>query len=218
MTEHWPPYNYQEKGEIKGFSVEIIKQIMKTLKITSDIKILPGARGEMLTRIKKNHILFTLFRTTERENLYKWVGPISTEQIYFYKKRDNPVSIQNLDDIRMQNLLIATLHEGMVYRTLKAANLNHFIKAYTVKDALKSVYANKADLIALTGCGIKSLLVELNLPKDTMVQLPIQLFKNDLYIVFSTKTDDTVVQKWQNTLDHIKSTPQYQQLQNLYLK
>ncbi|MDM8537696.1 transporter substrate-binding domain-containing protein [Desulfobacterales bacterium HSG17] len=69
ITEDWPPYNYEENGKIKGFSVDIVHAIMQELGKNYKISLLPGARGEFILRTKSNVMSFSLFRTPERENL-----------------------------------------------------------------------------------------------------------------------------------------------------
>ena len=87
ITEDWAPYNYEENGVITGFSVEIVQAIMGELGETHSIAIYPGARGQSMLDNLPNILSFSLFRTPERESLYKWIGPISKEAIYFYKKK-----------------------------------------------------------------------------------------------------------------------------------
>ncbi len=218
MTENWPPYNYLEKGTVTGFSTDIVKEIMKELNISSEIIVLPGARGESYARTKKNHVLFSLFRTKAREAIYKWVGPLATEEVYFFKKKGNPIVIKNIDDVKKQGLRIASMHEGMIYNHLQSLGFKRFIRSYVVKESVKQLHKNQADLIALTPLGISYLLNELNLPLDSIVQTSIKLFQNDLYIVISKKTDNKIVQKWQNALDKIKSSDRYKQIYMNYLK
>ena len=68
ITENWPPYNYEENGEVKGFSTEIVQAIMKELNVNYDIQVLPGARGEKLLEEGTQVMNFSLFRNAAREN------------------------------------------------------------------------------------------------------------------------------------------------------
>ena len=60
---------------------------------------------------------FSLFRTPEREDRYKLIGPIAEDAIYFFKNADNPIEINSLDDAKKVEL-IACRHSGLVYSSL----------------------------------------------------------------------------------------------------
>ena len=81
VTEEWAPYNYLENGKIKGFSTEIVQEIIKKLNLKYKIQILPAARLHRLIKDEAYIMSFSLFRTKERENKYKWIGPIAKEAI-----------------------------------------------------------------------------------------------------------------------------------------
>ncbi len=122
ITENWPPYNYAENGEVKGFSTEIVQSILKDLKLSFEIQILPGARGEKLLAEGSRVMNFSLFRTAARENHYKWIGPIAEDSIYFYKKKGNPLRIQTLRMQKMSNGWLAGI-KGWFLACYKKRNL-----------------------------------------------------------------------------------------------
>ena len=84
MTEIYPPYNFKEKGELKGISVDLMVLILKKLgsrQTRNNIKLWPWARGYREVLGKKNTCLFSTTRTIEREKHFKWVGPITSTTI-----------------------------------------------------------------------------------------------------------------------------------------
>jgi len=66
MTENYPPLNYIEKDVLKGPAVDVVREIMKKLKINSEISVVPWARGYHFILRKKNAALFSAARTDER--------------------------------------------------------------------------------------------------------------------------------------------------------
>lgn len=78
-TEEYPPFNFSENGKDKGILVDFLLDVLKNSNATisrEDIKIVPWAFGYRHTEKQKNVCLFGMARTANRENLFKWVGPI----------------------------------------------------------------------------------------------------------------------------------------------
>jgi len=218
MTEDWPPYNYFLDEKIAGYSTDIVREVMDELGVEYKIHILPGARTEKYLLEKKNHVFFTFFRTPSRENLYKWVGPLATEEVYFFKKRDNPIEINTAKDIVDNNLVIVTMHEGMVLNKVREHGFKNILaKAKATRNVTSMIYRGIGDLLPITPVGAKYSLSLLGLPSDALIQTPVKLFQNDLYIAFSTMTDDAIVKKWQTALDKVKSSVRYQQIKQHYM-
>ena len=64
MTEEYPPFNFFSKGEVTGFGVDILLELIKELKINKsrkDIKLLPWARGyKYVQNPEKRNMLFLM--------------------------------------------------------------------------------------------------------------------------------------------------------------
>jgi polar amino acid transport system substrate-binding protein len=88
MTEIYPPFQNKNEERMFGISIDIVKAIQKSINNSDEIKIYPWPRGVKILNSKPNSALFSMVRTTERESLYKWVGPITSTQMVFYKKKE----------------------------------------------------------------------------------------------------------------------------------
>jgi polar amino acid transport system substrate-binding protein len=102
MTEEYPPYNYQEGGELLGLSVEIMEEIFNRTASgysRSDIALLPWARGYNLTLQRSGHALFSTTRTPDREDLFKWVGPFVPTVVGLIAKKSRNLNIETVQDL-----------------------------------------------------------------------------------------------------------------------
>ena len=45
VTEQYPPYNYEEDGQVKGVGTEVVEEVLKEAGIDYNIKVLPWARA-----------------------------------------------------------------------------------------------------------------------------------------------------------------------------
>ena len=217
VTENWPPYNYIENGELKGFSTEIVQAILKELDAGYEIQLLPGARGEKLLDEGTHVMVFSFFRTAERENHYKWIGPIARDSVYFYKKKDNPLEIQTLEDAKNVKR-VACRHKGLVLSVLEKRGFTNLDRTTKPDRIIRKVLTGIADLsVSETPLGVKYWLRKANLPTDTLAQTQVKLVDFPLYIACSKDIDDAVIQQWQEALERIKASEAYTRIYNKYL-
>lgn len=215
-TEEFPPYNYSDEGQITGFTTAVVRELMQRLDISSEIKLLPGARAERNLESKPNQLFFSMFRTSERENLYKWIGPIATDRVYFFKRYADNKPYHNLSDIPATTV-IATRHEGMIRRSIIRHGFTNLLSASEPEDQVKLVFHQRAELMASTPLEVSYLLAKIDYPPETLLQTQVQLFEMDLYIACSKDIDDKEINRWQAELDALKASAKYQELLALYL-
>jgi polar amino acid transport system substrate-binding protein len=83
-----------ENGELRGlkhggrraFNVEVVREIMLIVRHPVQFQIMPFKRGQVELK-KKRKALFNIARTKLREKLYKWVGPLQVDNVYFFMNR-----------------------------------------------------------------------------------------------------------------------------------
>ena len=68
ITEDWAPYNYEENGELKGFSIEIVQAIMDELGEEYPISIYPGVRGDRMLETLPNVMYFSFVPNTGKRS------------------------------------------------------------------------------------------------------------------------------------------------------
>ena len=95
-TEDSPPGNYSLNGKPAGMAVEIVREILNRLGEDVDIEIVPWARGYGIALSRPNVALFSTTRLPQREKLFKWVGPLYSQQWGFYAKRGSGLKIKTL--------------------------------------------------------------------------------------------------------------------------
>ncbi|GGF58799.1 hypothetical protein GCM10011332_10470 [Terasakiella brassicae] len=100
FTEQYPPYNFTgPNGKVSGISTEIVQEIMKRTGFAYRLKLTPWKRAYELTLSQKNTCLFTTGRTTERENLFKWITPLTENPIVLFARPTSTIKIMQLSDL-----------------------------------------------------------------------------------------------------------------------
>jgi polar amino acid transport system substrate-binding protein len=216
VTEEWPPYGYMEGNVLKGFSVEIVQHIMNELKVNYPIEILPSPRAKII--IDKGPFVMhcAMWRIPEREKQYKWIGPIGKASIHFYKKKGSPLIINTLEDAKKVKR-VSCRPRVLIYKVLTGEGFKNLDPAPDQIGIYLKVVTGRCDLaIGETSWGVKYWLRRVNLPSDTLVQTPVKMIEAFLYIACNKSIPDSVITKWQITLDEMKASGEYQKVYQRY--
>ncbi|MDD4127051.1 MAG: transporter substrate-binding domain-containing protein, partial [Methanomicrobium sp.] len=98
VTEEFPPFNYAgSDGKLTGQATDVVKEILARQNQKADIEILPWNEGYELALFGPSVALFSTGRTEERENLFKWAGPVPSFDYTLYAKNKTDLSINSLE-------------------------------------------------------------------------------------------------------------------------
>jgi len=206
MTEIFPPYQYRHKDKLIGISTDIINAIQEEIEVENKITVYPWSEAKTLLDNNQNTALYSMLRTPERENEYKWVGPLTSMQLVFFKKKGSKISLNSIDDAKKVNKVGVT--KGVAnYEMLTIQGFTNLEVLDTAEDEenIQKLVNGKIDLwptllkAGLYNARLQGLSGEIEPITDVIA------FKGDLYIAFNKQTDDDLVQKWQNAFDKLKS-------------
>jgi polar amino acid transport system substrate-binding protein len=217
VTEEWPPFNYLEDGIIKGFSVDVVRNIISDLKADAEIRVVPSMRTTLMLDNNPGTMMITMLRTPERENRYQWIGPLGDGVIYFYKKKGNPLLISTLEDAKKVRS-IACRHAGLVFNTLTAAGFTNLDATSTGGESIyRKLLNDRSDLgISETHLGVKYILRQMNYPSDALVQTEVKVVESPLYIACSKDIPADEIARWQESLDRMKASGEYDEIYRKY--
>jgi len=222
MTENYPPYNMESNGKLKGISVDIVVEILKDIKSNQsldDIKMTTWSRAYSYAQKKSNHMVFSTTRTKQREDLFKWVGPIATTTIALIARKDRDVKINSISDLN--NYKIGAVLKDIGEQLLLKNKINsNNIYCVSSKDAIKISFNKlknrRIDLFAYD-FNVAKYSARLKGFETSSYESVYTLKKGELYYAFNKQTDDKIINKWQNTLDKIKKDGRYKQIITKYL-
>lgn len=99
-TEEYYPYNFSEKGVIKGTSTEVVEHVFKKAKIPYRLAIGPWVQSYGNALSQDNNCAYSTIRSEERSPLFKWVMSIESLNMVIYKLKDSPITATTLDDLK----------------------------------------------------------------------------------------------------------------------
>lgn len=209
-TENSPPANYMEDGRLQGLAVEIVREILRRLNLPDTIEVVPWARGYTLALNQPNVALFSTTRLTQREKLFKWVGPIYAQTWGFYGKRGSGIRIDSLQEAK--NIArIGTYHKDAKEQYLQSKGFHNIVSANRNLSNIRHLLEGSIDLWVSSDFNMPYIAQQAGVDPGQL-ELVLAFKKVQNYIAFSTQTPDSLVHQWQQTLDAIKNDGTYVRL------
>ncbi|WP_122446074.1 substrate-binding periplasmic protein [Pseudomonas viridiflava] len=216
VTEEWAPYNYSENGQLTGMTTEIVRAIMKVTGHEFTIVLAPSMRASHILKMRPRTIMYSMFRTPERELLYKWVGPILEESIHPYQLA-TATPVTSLEQL-LHAPQITTRHAGLLPDMLQSLGFKNLDKSATESVQLYRMLLNGRTSIIIgdTDAGVAYHSRQLNIAPGTLRQVPIELYRSSLYIAFSRDCEDELVASWANALETLRQSGELGRIQQRY--
>lgn len=205
-TENYPPFNYEQEGLLYGVSVDILEAVFEKMEIDPEfIGVELGNWENNYNRVleEPNTMLFSTVLTPDRENLFKWVGPIAPQKQILIAKAGSGVVINTDED--MANYQIGVVEGYSDYDVLidlgvPAANLYQFEDLNILFDKLID---NTVECIAYTEISSTLIIESMSLNPDDFENT--YTFKvSQLYYSFNIGTSEQIINYFQEALDAVK--------------
>lgn len=205
VTEEWAPYNYIDNGQVTGIAADIVKAIMDITGDNFEFAVLPSMRTRRILQTQPKTIMNALFRTNEREALYKWVGPILEVSIHPYQLAAGTQPVRSRQQL-LSASTITTRHAGLVPELLESQGFSNLDKAATTSIQLyRMLLAGRANIIlGDTEAGVAYYTRQLGVRLGALRQIPVEIIRAPLYIAFSPDCDDELVAAWAGALEQLR--------------
>ena len=107
LTENYPPWNYEEEGDLSGVSVDLLEALFGKMGVNLSVKdIILKNWTEAYQQVldEKGTMLFSTARIPEREDKFKWVGPIVAEKNIIVALASNSIALAALTDLNSYSI------------------------------------------------------------------------------------------------------------------
>lgn len=134
VSSQYPPYVFQEDGEIKGLSVDLVREIARRSNVAIEIEVMPWARSLNAVKYGLAHGIFALFKTSQRQDFLEFMD----EGLI---KQDIALFIRNEGAVRQISDLVQKSHWQVGAR--RAVNYGPWFSQALLEKTWKDVsYAN----------------------------------------------------------------------------
>jgi polar amino acid transport system substrate-binding protein len=207
MTEQFPPYNYQVDDKLQGISIDLLEKAWEKmgLNLSSNvIELLPWKDGYQRTLDENNTVLFSTARLPQREQLFKWAGPIGPIRNVLLVRKHKNISIANTEDLK--KIRIGALNEDSAVQMLldKGVKKGDLILENKSKPIIEMLQNGSIDAWAY-GDAAGLWLIQQSGANASDYEIAFVLGQIDYYYAFNKETPDCTVQSFQQAIDYVKS-------------
>lgn len=218
ITDPYPPLGYvNPDGKIVGFTVDVIKLLLKRTGIEGNFEMYPWARAYEMAQTEKDILIYQLTYTKERARLFQLVGPVLSIRYYFYKLKDRKdVVVRNLADAK--RFLVGTVRDYFAHRYLLESGFEEGKNLEVTHEDninLKKLADRRIDLM---------ILIEITFPYRARAlgydsgdfEKTFLVYAEDAYIGFSRQTSTNTVSRFAKALASIKKDGSYYSILKKY--
>ncbi len=195
VTEDTFPVQFIENGKISGPATQLVEKVLAQSGLNYDIEVLPWARAYRLAKTEPNVLIYSLARTTAREQSFHWLGRIMALDYYLYGATDTSVNF-NTPLAALKHYRIGTVRDSAVDQYLRA---NDFEKLTTVVKGTQNFHLfeqNRIDLLPANQSSFQAICLQYAFNCQALKPVhKLDISSIDLYMAFSQPTDMVIVNK-----------------------
>jgi len=212
LTENLPPLNYLDDGKLMGPSVEIVQEIQRRVGSTEQIQVYPWARAYKIALDEENIILFGMTHTKQRQELFKWVGPLAVKRDILIARKETKFKISALDDAK-KVMRIGTLRDDTREQLLKREGFENLESVSDEQRNAQKLAMGRIDLWAYKKPGYITVCRLAGVDPNDLEEV-YHLRQIEVSIAFSKKTSDNIVARWNQAFQAMVADGTIQHIQD----
>jgi polar amino acid transport system substrate-binding protein len=216
LTEENPPLNYSENKKLTGMATEVVQEMGKRAGMKLDFEVMAWNKAYEKAQADKETCLYATARLPNRENAFKWVGPIAVNQWGLFALGGFTPVIKSLADARPYRI-------GGVARDAKTEHLkqNSVTNIFEVEDdklnpgklTLNRKEAQKIDLWITSVATAKRVAAQ---AKVTDIKLVLAVHEAESYLACSPRTSAATLKALADALEGMKKDGSYVKIIKAY--
>lgn len=208
ITHQFPPFNFQNDGRLQGTSIDLLEMVWDRMGENLNrgvIEFLPWTEGYQRTLNGKNTVLFATARLPEREQRFKWAGPIGSDTKVLLTKKDKNITIADSGDLK--NYRIGVIKDDSAIQLLlnNGARTEDLVVGISAKAIIEMLQNDSIDAWAYSETAGRWLIQDSG-ANASDYRAAYVLGKIEAYYAFNKETPDSLVQSFQQALDYMKGT------------
>jgi len=215
VTEILPPWQTTDGRTVSGIATEIVEAALREADVEFHIKVYPWSRAYRLAQEKPNILIYSIIRTPERENLFKWAGVIGSVKEHFFHMADRKdIRLATVQDAKKYVTIIPRddfRHQFLVSKGFVEKTAFHLVNKQ--EQALRMLYAGRGDLILDDELTLAYELRQFKLdPAKINTAIYVPEMSVDFEMALSKQTPDSLVAKIRTGLKAIKANGLYHEI------
>lgn len=205
MTESFPPFNFTVDEEVQGISVELLQETLRRMGRDTEagsIELMPWARAYNIIIKEPDTVLFSMARTIEREEHFKWAGPIFKVDIGVIALKSRKIRVAIASELNRYT--VGTVRDGAPEELIIKAGIDPkaLDRSGDSLSNIRKLASGRIDVFAFPVPVARYLMKHEGLNPDDFENV-LTLKEVELYYSFNKDTDDALVDEFQKTLDSL---------------
>ncbi len=216
LTEENPPLNYTEGKKLTGMATEVVQEMGKRANLKLDFEVMAWDKAYEKAQADKETCLYSTARLSNRENAFKWVGPIAVNKWGLYALGGFKPEIKSLADVRP--FRVAGVERDAKTEFLKQNGVTNVVeekddKLNPAKLTLNRKEAQKTDLWITSVASAKRIAAQ---AKVTDVKLVYVVRDAESYLACSPRTLPATLKALADALDSMKKDGSHEKIIKAY--
>ncbi len=219
FTSQYPPYEMSSDGSqfahdkesIIGICTEVIKSLMDKANIHYQMRLRVWSHAyERVQRNEKNGI-FCVVRNEEREDLFRWVGPIADMEWSLFAMKDAKITLRNIEQAKQYR--IGGAKNDVISNYLIAKGLDVSVIFNDMKNPIR-LKTGSIDLWAsdsVTGPYLAADVADV-----TKIEKVLTFQSKPMYLGMSLDVDSEVIQRLNNILKEMQQSGEVDAIRSSY--
>ena len=218
-TEELPPLNYQQGQQVTGFASELLMAMASKAGLALKLQLLPWSRAYVTVQATPDTVLFSTVRTPERENQFRWVGPIGKRRIYLYRlsQRDE---IKVTDIRQLKQWRIGTIFASASQKQLQQLGLRPGVEQDSAPDDasnLAKLRMGRVDLLAMLDWAMHWQLRQTGMMDNQIRPVALLDGQAQYWFALNRQTPETTIRQLQNALEVLNRNGELKRLRQKYI-
>ncbi|MCX6226484.1 MAG: transporter substrate-binding domain-containing protein [Bacteroidia bacterium] len=208
FTEENPPQSYRDfDGSITGSSMEMVETMMDGTNLAGPVELTSWTNAYNQILLVPNSMAFSTLRSTDRENLFHWVGPVCKKRYCFFVHASSDYHIGTIDDaFHMKS--VGTVTGWASEKELLDLGFINVVTWATPQEVFQKLMDGDIPCAVLNDISIRILAsASGHPPKD--VRKEAVLSEGQTYLAFSKVTEASYITAWTSAYNSLVSTGKF---------
>jgi polar amino acid transport system substrate-binding protein len=207
VTEYFQSYQIKnENGSLGGFAVALFEAIFKQTGDVANISVLPWGRAYKKALNEKNVMIFSISKTPNRQDKFRWVGTLSKEPLFAWGLKSKFVTkVDNLQ--KLKSFIFVVIRDTNPDNILSSQGFTKVFRVTSQEQLLGMVYRDRADLLVSGKVAMAYRTQTMGLDFDKLI--PVYEFINstsNLGVAFNLHSDVELVSLYQQAFKDIEQS------------
>lgn len=213
-----PPLSFEQDGQVSGLAVELLRRMAETAGLELNLALQPRLRAEKSFVDTPGSLLFPLARLPERENRYRWVGPILPRRVGIYSLRQRTDiryrGLHQLDGLRVGATAGTATLEQLLAEGLKPDKELEVSPSYEA--SVRKLLAGRMDLLVIGDLNIYWQLQQMKEASDRIREVAVLDASVDYSFGLHLDGDAAPAEALQRALDQLRRSGAVERIKQAY--